>query len=105
MLADFAVFLRSTFPSDVICFLETNDHLVFYGDRSLTSRRLINSLNDDHIPVTLHAIRLYRAIILNRCGEGVDLRGEFIHHTELASDWLFPRLHNQLPLFFKGEGR
>ena len=49
-------------------------------ERASVPRGFINRLQDDHIPVSLHPIRLDLALVLNRGGECIEFRSKFIDY-------------------------
>src|ERR1700683_4593104 len=112
MLADLEGFVRLPFFEDDIRWkllkrisiqLPLSWRSIGDGNSLLLSCRLINRLDDDHIPVALNAVRFNATMFLNSAGKSIDLRRKFIDHSEASLDVAFPDLTCEFPLLVEGK--
>src|SRR6266403_2505300 len=78
---------------------------VSYANRLPFSCRLINRLQNNHVPMPLPPIRRHALLRQNRPSKRIQFRRNFIHHLEFLLEPLPANLPRQPPLFIKRKSR
>src|ERR1700693_522521 len=107
MLAAVPDFRRPSFRkvNDTSRFKLAKECSVSYDNAFLSRRSLINCLTNDHVPMPLRAVRLYRALVLNRGSKCVKLWRKLVYHGKFSLHPAAPDLSTEPALFVERKCR
>src|SRR5467141_1064112 len=100
-----SVLCASAFSALNSSLLPASKNPVSYANRLPFSCRLINRLQNNHVPMSLPPIRRHALLRQNRPSKRIQFRPKFIHHLEFLLEPLPANLPRQPPLFIKRKSR